>query len=97
MQALDKLVSNAADKSRTARDLDPYGLAFRGGCWYVVGHCHLRNGPRTFRVDRMTSVARTSGTFERPANLDTLAREPTAPKSSSVPTSPPRRGRSSLP
>ncbi len=72
------ILYEAADKSRTARDLDPYGLAFRGGCWYVVGHCHLRNGPRTFRVDRMTSVARTSGTFERPANFDTLAAISTA-------------------
>ena len=72
------ILYEAADKSRTARDLDPYGLAFRGGCWYVVGHCHLRKGPRTFRVDRMTSVARTSGTFERPANFDTLAAISTA-------------------
>ena len=68
----------AADKSRTARDLDPYGLAFRGGCWYVVGHCHLRKGPRTFRVDRIAPATRTTRTFERPANFDTLAAISTA-------------------
>ena len=68
----------AADKSRTARDLDPYGLAYRGGCWYVVGHCHLRNGPRTFRVDRVVSTTRTSRTFERPENFDALAAVSTA-------------------
>ncbi|MBP7243488.1 YafY family protein [Amaricoccus sp.] len=68
----------AADKSRTARDLDPYGLAFRGGCWYVVGHCHLRKGPRTFRVDRIATTTRTTRTFERPANFDTLAAISTA-------------------
>lgn len=72
------VVYEAADRRRTARDLDPYGLAFRGGCWYVVGFCHLRRGPRTFRVDRIASVARTSRIFERPANFDTLAAISTA-------------------
>ncbi len=66
------VVYDAADRSRTARDFDPYGLAFRGGCWYVVGHCHLRQGPRTFRVDRVATATRTARTFERPANFDTL-------------------------
>ena len=72
------VVYEAADRSRTERDLDPYGLAYRGGCWYVVGHCHLRQGPRTFRVDRIPSVARTSRTFARPENFDTLAAISTA-------------------
>ena len=30
----------------TERDFDPYGLAWRGGRWYVVGHCHLRGATR---------------------------------------------------
>jgi predicted DNA-binding transcriptional regulator YafY len=72
------VVYEAADKRRTARDLDPYGLAYRGGCWYVVGFCHLRKGPRTFRADRMTSVASSRRTFERPPNFDTLAAISTA-------------------
>ena len=67
-----RLVYTAADRSRTARDLDPYGLAFRGGCWYVVGHCHLRRASRTFRVDRIATVSRTARTFERPREFDTL-------------------------
>ncbi len=96
----------AADKRRTARDLDPYGLAYRGGCWYVVGFCHLRQGPRTFRVDRIASVARTSRSFARPETSTPWPRsrppsppspEPTAPRSSSTPTSPPRSDRSSPP
>lgn len=69
---------DAADRTRTARDLDPYGLAFRGGCWYVVGYCHLRKGPRTFRVDRVATATRTARAFERPANFDTLAAISTA-------------------
>ncbi|MEO7794933.1 MAG: YafY family protein [Thermoanaerobaculia bacterium] len=72
------VVYEAADRRRTARDLDPYGLAFRGGCWYVVGYCHLRGGSRTFRADRMASVTRTPRTFERPPDFDTLGAISTA-------------------
>jgi predicted DNA-binding transcriptional regulator YafY len=37
----------------TERDVDPYGLAFRGGTWRVVGYCHLRKDQRVFLVDRI--------------------------------------------
>src|SRR5918911_487227 len=37
----------------TERDVDPYGLAFRGGTWRLVGYCHLRNAQRVFLVDRI--------------------------------------------
>jgi predicted DNA-binding transcriptional regulator YafY len=40
----------------TERDFDAYGLAYRSGCWYVVGWCHLRRGLRSFRLDRVLSV-----------------------------------------
>jgi proteasome accessory factor B len=38
---------------RTERDVDPYGLAFRGGSWRLVGYCHLRKAQRVFVVDRI--------------------------------------------
>ena len=41
---------------RTERDVDPYGLAFRGGSWRVVGYCHLRKAQRVFVVDRVESM-----------------------------------------
>jgi predicted DNA-binding transcriptional regulator YafY len=63
----------AADGAETERDFDPYGLAFREGRWYVVGHCHLRNGLRSFRLDRVLSVELRDAAFERPADFDTLA------------------------
>ncbi len=63
----------AANGTTTTRDFDPYGLAYRGGCWYVVGHCHLRKGRRTFRVDRIASVQRRPATFERPQDFDAIA------------------------
>ena len=37
----------------TERDVDPYGLAFRGGTWRLVGYCHLRKAQRVFLVDRI--------------------------------------------
>jgi predicted DNA-binding transcriptional regulator YafY len=60
-------------RGETERDLDPYGLAYRGGRWYVVGHCHLRHGLRSFRLDRVASVRTLESTFTRPPDFDALA------------------------
>jgi predicted DNA-binding transcriptional regulator YafY len=52
------------------RDFDPYGLLYRGGCWYVGGHCHLRKGLRSFRLDRVAEVEMLEVGFTRPADFD---------------------------
>lgn len=57
----------------TERDCDPYGLAYRQGRWYLVGHCHLRHGLRLFRVDRVQSAIMRDETFTMPDNFDILA------------------------
>ncbi|MCZ7525956.1 MAG: WYL domain-containing protein [Acidimicrobiia bacterium] len=52
------------------RRLEPYGIVFRRGHWYVVGHDLDRDEPRAFRVDRLTDVeVGEAGTFERPPQL----------------------------
>jgi predicted DNA-binding transcriptional regulator YafY len=56
----------------TVRDFDPYGLAFSGGRWYAIGFCHLRHGLRSFRLDRVKSIAPEDRYFERPAEFDAL-------------------------
>lgn len=56
----------------TERHFDPYGLLFRSGYWYTAGYCHLRDGIRVFRLDRVGQAHLTSQTFERPAAFDTL-------------------------
>ena len=56
----------------TERDFDPYGLAFRHGCWYVVGFCGLRGDLRSFRLDRVVQVDLTDTPFDRPAAFDPL-------------------------
>lgn len=46
--------SLGSPKARERR-LDPYGIYFDRGAWYVVGFCHLRGETRSFRVSRMES------------------------------------------
>jgi predicted DNA-binding transcriptional regulator YafY len=40
-------------KSVTERTIDPYGLVFHEGLWFLVAFCHLRKRIRTFAVDRV--------------------------------------------
>jgi proteasome accessory factor B len=60
------------DAEPSVRDVDPYAVVYCGGNWQLVGHCHLRESPRTFRVDRIVKVklAPRPGTpdFQRPEN-----------------------------
>lgn len=60
---------SAKDES-SERELDCYGLAWRGGKWYAVGYCHLRAGLRSFRLDRVKSVVALAATFTPPQNFD---------------------------
>jgi predicted DNA-binding transcriptional regulator YafY len=64
---------NSAVGDDTQRDMDPYGVAHRGGHWYVVGMCHLRHGLRSFRLDRIQEVRVTDTVFVRPPNFDAVA------------------------
>lgn len=57
----------------TEREVDPYGLAHSGGFWYVAGHCHLRRGLRSFRLDRVADVAAQETLFLRPRDFDAVA------------------------
>jgi predicted DNA-binding transcriptional regulator YafY len=63
----------ARDGSTTARDLDPYGLVFHKGRWYVVGHDHRSDEVRSFRVDRIVTVETTEATFAPPHGFDAVA------------------------
>jgi predicted DNA-binding transcriptional regulator YafY len=59
------------------RELDPYGLVFHSGRWYVTGFDHASGEVRTFRLDRVTSVAPAdpsgAATFEVPDGFDPVA------------------------
>lgn len=60
------------EQQDTARDFDPYGLVWRGGRWYAVGHCHLRRDVRSFRLDRVIAVHALPASFGRPEEFDAL-------------------------
>ncbi|HEX4384289.1 MAG TPA: WYL domain-containing protein [Myxococcales bacterium] len=60
---------------KTFRDVDPWGLAFRGGAWRLVGYCHLRKAQRVFVVDRIETATvnernPASADFETPKDFD---------------------------
>lgn len=63
------------ERAETERPFDPYGVAFHAGVWYAVGHCHLRDDIRTFRLDRIVAAAPLADapTFARPPDFDPLA------------------------
>lgn len=52
------------------RRLDPYGLVFHAGRWYVTGHDHSRRAVRTFRLDRIATARPAEGRFDIPAGFD---------------------------
>jgi predicted DNA-binding transcriptional regulator YafY len=54
------------------REFDPYGLGYRAGRWYTVGHCHLRRDLRSFRLDRIAEVQPLPASFRRPDKFDVL-------------------------
>jgi predicted DNA-binding transcriptional regulator YafY len=55
------------------RDLDPYGLVFHAGRWYVTGHDHTNRAIRTFRLDRVGAAHLLDGTFTVPTGFDPTA------------------------
>ena len=52
--------------SMTRRGLDPYSVFHRENAWYVVGHCHLRQELRAFRLDRIADAELLDGSFAPP-------------------------------
>jgi predicted DNA-binding transcriptional regulator YafY len=55
----------------TERDVDPYAVVQGDAFWYTLGYCHLREGRRLFRLDRVLAVERLDEAFELPPGFDT--------------------------
>jgi len=60
-------------KDQTERVIDPYDVIYRDGRWFVVGYCHLRQGLRVFRLDRVARADVRDDTFTRPPDFDSMA------------------------
>ncbi|MEO7837454.1 MAG: WYL domain-containing protein [Acidimicrobiales bacterium] len=66
---------------REPRRVEPYGLLFREGHWYLFGQDLGRGARRTFRVDRIEGAVAVAdaGAFDPPASFEpglSLARQP---------------------
>ncbi|MEZ4713211.1 MAG: YafY family protein [Caldilineaceae bacterium] len=62
----------ALNGAETQRTVDPYGVLYRNGFWYMAGYCHLRQGLRAFRLDRVLNVLPGASSFVRPPDFDLL-------------------------
>jgi predicted DNA-binding transcriptional regulator YafY len=51
------------------RNVDPFHLMFRGGFWYLIAFCHLRNEIKMFRIDRIKDLQLTENNFQVPADF----------------------------
>ena len=70
-----RLSYRSAPGELSDRVVDPYGMYYRSGAWYLVGLCHLRHTERTFHVGRIESVtgAGAAAAFDLPPSFDLSA------------------------
>lgn len=52
------------------REVDAYALVHRHGWWYLIGFCHLRQGLRMFRIDRIQELDMLDQHFQMPDDFD---------------------------
>lgn len=56
----------------SARQLDPYGLVFHNGRWYLSAHDHGRGALRTLRLDRVEAVRILRRAARKPDGFDAV-------------------------
>jgi predicted DNA-binding transcriptional regulator YafY len=63
------------------RELEPYGVLFRNGFWYMMGHDRAAEEVRTYRLDRVEGeiTVGVGGSFEPPESFDPVAHFPSEP------------------
>ncbi|MDR7381050.1 helix-turn-helix transcriptional regulator [Promicromonospora iranensis] len=59
--------------SEWVAEVDPWAVVVRYGRWYLLCHSHRAGATRTYRVDRVLAVERTSQAFVPPVDLDPVA------------------------
>jgi predicted DNA-binding transcriptional regulator YafY len=67
-----RLRYRSARSQATERIFNPYGVVYHEGLWYTIGYCHLRQGQRLFRLDRILQVEILDETFSHPADFHAL-------------------------
>jgi predicted DNA-binding transcriptional regulator YafY len=61
------------DDDSSQRIVDPYGVVMHDSASYLVGHCHLREGIRIFRLDRIIEAVLLDEIFTPPPDFDSAA------------------------
>jgi predicted DNA-binding transcriptional regulator YafY len=65
-----RMIYRSVGKEETTdREVEPWSVFATLGRWYVLGHCRLVEGQRTFRVDRIKEIEVLDETFERPSTV----------------------------
>ncbi len=54
---------------QSMREADPYALVHIATTWYLVAYCHMRQGIRNFRLDRIENLELLTRTFTRLPNF----------------------------
>ncbi|MBA4137363.1 MAG: YafY family transcriptional regulator [Opitutus sp.] len=62
-----------ARADETDRDVEPLGVVFYGGAWYLVAWCRLRTGLRHFRIDRIRRLELRSERFAPRPDFNLIA------------------------
>ncbi|HEU4320852.1 MAG TPA: WYL domain-containing protein [Acidimicrobiia bacterium] len=60
---------SVAKEETTEREIEPWSVFASLGRWYVIGHCRMVDGQRTFRIDRIKELEVLDDTFERPKKV----------------------------
>ena len=69
-RSLDICYITRSRNKETCRRVDPYGLVFSDGFWYLVGKCHLRDEIRIFALDAIKRIERSVYSFNYPDDFD---------------------------
>lgn len=67
-----RLRYRSARSEETERTFNPFGIVSHEDLWYTIGYCHLRQGERLLRLDRIEHIEITDEAFLRPAHFEAL-------------------------
>lgn len=63
VMSMDYFANHSQEHS--IRLVEPVGIFYQGGHWYLIAFCRLRNDYRTFRVDRIRKLSLTNNLFNK--------------------------------
>jgi predicted DNA-binding transcriptional regulator YafY len=67
--------ASSEPEETTIREVDPYALVHLSNAWYMSGYCHMRQGIRNFRLDRIDDLELLAHSFQPPENVSKMLPE----------------------